>query len=255
LYFTDADTVHHSSALASLLRDAELERLDLLSGWPALLPRSPAIAAVDILCAGVLASWYRPRQGAGAAPRPAFANGQALLIRAATLARIGGHEAVRSRLLEDVAIAEAVEAHGGRSGVVLLRDLVAVHSYPSVSMSIRSWSRILREGAHRRTRRLLKPAIALPLAAWSGWGAFLAGCASGSAPALLAGLTAIAISTIAVGLAHADARAPRWPALLLPFAAIAAALALLRAARVGATNSDVEWHGVTYPDRATDAPR
>lgn len=254
LFCTDADTEHHPGMLAALLQYARRERLDLLSGWPALRVAATLPALVDVVCGGVLASWYRARTRDGATRSAAFANGQALLIRAATLRAVGGHEAVRGRLLEDVALAEAVEAKGGRLAVVRLARLVRVRSYPTLRACVSAWARIFVEGSHRRRRRLLKPAVALPLAALAGWIAIGVGLAAGAAAPLLAGLAAVAISAAVAAFVYTEAHLPLWPALLLPITTPAVSLALVRAARA-ARGGAIEWHGVRYDSRAGDARR
>ncbi len=71
----------------------------------------------------------------------AFANGQYILIRRDVYDAIGGHEAVRDKLSEDVALARQVKAKGLRPRVAWGVDLAAVHMYAGLANLLRGWSR------------------------------------------------------------------------------------------------------------------
>jgi hypothetical protein len=119
LVFVDADVVlapHAVAAAVELLRGADL---DLVCPYP----RQLAMTASERLVQPLLQwSWLTtlPLQLAETSPRPslAAANGQLLVVDAQVYARAGGHEAVRSEVLDDVALLRAVKAVGGRGGVV-----------------------------------------------------------------------------------------------------------------------------------------
>lgn len=122
LLFTDADTVHAPGALAAMLAHARRTRADLLSAWPRQVvgtwSERLVIPLVYVLVLGFLPLWAlawfqrRPQLAAKAPPdtlrRLGAANGQFLLFRRATYERLGGHAAMRSHLVEDVALARLV---------------------------------------------------------------------------------------------------------------------------------------------------
>ncbi len=130
LLFTDADTDHQPDALSWAIEAAEQNRADLVSliphtvthtlGERLLLPIIP----FGLLACLPLALGERLR-----IPLLAMAVGPFLLFRREAYRRIGGHQAVRGEIAEDVVLARQVRRAGGR--VVLLdgSEKVDVHFY------------------------------------------------------------------------------------------------------------------------------
>jgi hypothetical protein len=117
LVFVDADVVLAPDAVAAtvgLLDDG----LDLACPYPRQVAERPLARLVQPLLQW---SWltFLPLPIAEASPRPSLtaANGQLLACTAATYAKIGGHAAVRDRVLEDIALARAAKRAGLRAGV------------------------------------------------------------------------------------------------------------------------------------------
>ncbi|WP_139977298.1 glycosyltransferase [Nocardioides litoris] len=118
LVFVDADVRVRPDALAAtvaLLRDADL---DLVSPYPHQEARTVGERLVQPLLQWSWSSTL-PLGLAETSPRPslAAANGQLLAVRAPTYWRLGGHDAVRAEVVEDVALVRAVKSVGGRGGV------------------------------------------------------------------------------------------------------------------------------------------
>ncbi|BDX35081.1 glycosyl transferase [Mycobacterium antarcticum] len=120
LVFVDADVVLSPDAVAAavaVLRGGAAP-LDLLCPWP----RQTASGLLGILVQPLLAwSWLTtlPLRRAERSRRPsmAVANGQFLLVEAEALARAGGWQSVAGAVLDDIALARAVRASGGHTGV------------------------------------------------------------------------------------------------------------------------------------------
>lgn len=119
LVFVDADVLLAPRAVAAavaVLRGPR--RFDLLSPWPRQIPAGLAGLLVQPLLAW---SWSTtlPLRIAERSARPsmAAANGQFLLVEADALARAGGWEAVSGAVLDDIGLARAVRAAGGRTGI------------------------------------------------------------------------------------------------------------------------------------------
>lgn len=122
LLFTDADTQHAPDCLSSAFAHADAERADLLSAWPRQITKTWSerlvIPLIGLLILGFMPHlflWLPQRYPALARRLPrqwlwgiGGANGQFLLFRRAAYDAIGGHEAVRDHLVEDVAIARRV---------------------------------------------------------------------------------------------------------------------------------------------------
>lgn len=251
LLFTDADTIHDPGALAACLRRALAQRVVLLSGWPAAVVRSWIGAWTDPLCGAVLASWNQ-RRGASAQRRFApFANGQYLLVHRDAFEQVGGFEAIRQRLLEDIALAGLMDREGLPFETVLLSDVLRVRTYAGFRAGLQGWSRIFLHGAAGNLRRLIRRAAALPVPSLAGYAALAVGLAAPPAPiaslAWVLGALCVAAMTLATALVYHQVRVPKVCALLAPLPAMLTALFLATAARDGWRMRPVEWHGVRYP--------
>ncbi|HEX5481376.1 MAG TPA: glycosyltransferase family 2 protein [Terriglobia bacterium] len=112
LLFTDADTEHKPGSLASLLDRAEAEHAGFVSISPGQHMKTWWERAVIPLVYVQLARLYRFEDVSDPRSPAAAANGQYLLIRRGIYESIGGHEAVRNAVLEDVELAKRVKAAG-----------------------------------------------------------------------------------------------------------------------------------------------
>ncbi|MGB7980685.1 MAG: glycosyltransferase, partial [Candidatus Nanopelagicales bacterium] len=128
--FLDADVVLAPDALtriAALMHDSGL---DLASPYPRQQVGTRAERLVQPLLQW---SWLTtlPLTVAESSARPSLtaANGQILVIRPEAHQRIGGHGAVRHEVLEDIALARAVKAAGGRANVTDGTDLATCRMY------------------------------------------------------------------------------------------------------------------------------
>jgi hopene-associated glycosyltransferase HpnB len=112
LLFTDADIVHRPEHLASLTAQLSAARLDLVSEMVRLRCVSPAersLVPAFVYFFQMLYPFARvndPRSAVAAAA------GGTILIRREALERIGGIEAIRNSLIDDVALAKAVKLQG-----------------------------------------------------------------------------------------------------------------------------------------------
>ena len=133
LLFTDADTIHAPHMVRSVLALALKFRTSLLSGFPRqvaeALPQKLAVPVLYFIILSWLPIWWLQRHEV---PKPSLAIGQFLLFPKDEYWRIGGHEAVKSRILEDVWLGVEVNRHGGRQLAVDLSPVVSCHMYRSV---------------------------------------------------------------------------------------------------------------------------
>ena len=95
-------------------RLAEREGADLLSLSPGQITPTWWEKAVIPLVYVNLARLYKFEDVSDPASPAAAANGQYLLIRREVYERVGGHEAIRNQVLEDVELAKRVKATGGK---------------------------------------------------------------------------------------------------------------------------------------------
>ena len=128
LLLTDADIVHDPRHLATLMAHAERNGLDMVSEMVALRCE----AAAERLLIPAFVYFFQllfpfARVNAG---RIAAAAGGTVLVRRATLERAGGIAAIRDRLIDDVALARAVKAGGGRLWLGHTRLARSIRPYP-----------------------------------------------------------------------------------------------------------------------------
>jgi len=135
LLFVDADTTHLSHMLRSVLAMALELRPSLLSGFPrqlaTSLPQKVAIPVLYFVILSWLPLWWLQRSKK---PKPSLAIGQFLLFPTKEYWRIGGHKAVKSRILEDVWLGIEINRHGGRHVAVDLSPVVSCHMYRSLGV-------------------------------------------------------------------------------------------------------------------------
>lgn len=144
LLFVDADVVLAPDAVHRIAGLMDDSGLDLASPYP----RQVAITAVERLIQPLLQwSWLTtlPLGIAEGSPRSSLtaANGQVLALRPAAHHRIGGHGSVRAEVLEDIALARAVKAAGGRANVTDGTDLATCRMYSTARELVDGYTKSL----------------------------------------------------------------------------------------------------------------
>ena len=169
LLFTDADTVHLPGSLARAVDEAKQERADLLSYSPEQVVVTFAERAVMPVIFAELAAQYPPHKVREQSSGIAAANGQYILVRRAAYDAVGGHAAVATEILEDVALARLFRNAGRRVHFRYGGDAVRTRMY-------RDWAQ-LREGWTKNLALLFPRAEFLAFqsliwwfAAWSALG-------------------------------------------------------------------------------------
>lgn len=143
LCFSDADCRQTSTRTLSMaVRKALEDGIDLLSVLPVLEARSVWERVIQPVCGAIMVFWFPPERVNDPRSPVAYANGAFMLMRRAVYERIGGHEAVRARVNEDMHMARAAKAAGLRLLVVQNRDLYRTRMYESFPAIWRGWSRI-----------------------------------------------------------------------------------------------------------------
>jgi glycosyltransferase involved in cell wall biosynthesis len=143
LLFTDADTVHLPGSLARSLGETIQRRASLLSYSPEQEVESLSEKAVMPVIFSELAASYQPSQVSDPKSRAAAANGQYLLISREAYDAVGGHAALATSLLEDVALAHAVKRSGRRIFFRYGGDAVRTHMYRTYVQLREGWTKNL----------------------------------------------------------------------------------------------------------------
>ena len=142
ILFLDADCRLDPWALSTAIAEAIERRADLFSLWPRQAAGTFWEHMTIPLCAGIIALWFGSRGSNSHSRGRAFANGQFVLIRREPYERIGGHEAVKDAIIEDVPFAEYAGRSGLRCFVAGGRDLVSVRMYRDFRSICDGWARI-----------------------------------------------------------------------------------------------------------------
>jgi len=130
--FVDADTIHAPHMLRGVLSVAiESNKPGMLSGFPRQLANSlPQKIAIPVLYF-VIMSWL-PIWWLHRSHRPSLAIGQFLLFPREAYWKIGGHQAVKSRIIEDVWLGVEINRSGSRHIAIDLSPVVSCNMYQDV---------------------------------------------------------------------------------------------------------------------------
>jgi glycosyltransferase involved in cell wall biosynthesis len=143
LLFTDADTVHKPGSLARALAESKQHYADLLSYSPEQEVHGFWEKAVMPVIFAELARTYRPSEVSDPRSPAAAANGQYLLITRSAYDAVGGHAAIATTLLEDVALARAVKASGRKIFFRFGGDAVRTRMYRTLPQLVEGWTKNL----------------------------------------------------------------------------------------------------------------
>src|ERR1700730_6875978 len=244
LLFTDADTVHLPGSLARAVAEAKQRSAALLSYSPEQEVHGFWENAVMPVIFADLAATYRPSLVSDPRSPAAAANGQYILITREAYDAIGGHAAVSSSLLEDVALAKAVKASGRE---ILFRfggDAVRTRMYRSFAQ--------LREGWTKNLALLFPSPVRLSLLRLTEF-VLIAGGLAAAVTATLRGhigpavVSAILAVTIYGFLLHRIRKAHfSWKANALSLAGLPLFAYLMLRSRLSHKQGSVRWKGRTY---------
>jgi chlorobactene glucosyltransferase len=112
LLFTDADVHWEADALAALMAESTRTQADLLTVWPTQISLTWGERLVVPLMA-LATQAYLPILAVHHLPWKIFAHamGQCLLFKRTAYQQIGGHETVKSAIVDDMAFAYAIKSH------------------------------------------------------------------------------------------------------------------------------------------------
>jgi glycosyl transferase family 2 len=251
LLFTDADTVHRPGSLARALAEAKKHRAALLSYSPEQDVRGFWQHAVMPVIFAELACRYRPTQVCDPASPMAAANGQYLLVSQEAYEAVGGHAAIASSLLEDVALARAIKTSGRRIRFGYGADAVRTRMYRSYSQLEEGWTKNLALLFSDPEKIALRRAAEFGLIV--GGGGLAAKAAAQRRPgiaAVAAGIAALAYAfhRKRVGKAHFSSRSNLLAVFGLPLFSY-----LLLRSKLSHRTGKVSWKGRSYESSGRDA--
>ena len=144
LLFVDADTWHHPKGLSASMDRILRENVDMLSLYPHFVCKSfwekviqPAVGRMILIAGPMMFVNSRKRIF-----RIFFmAIGQFILIRRSAYEAVGGHEAIRDRVTEDVELAKRVKGAGYHLQFLYGIDVLHTRMYTTFSDLWHGWSR------------------------------------------------------------------------------------------------------------------
>jgi len=139
LLFTDGDSVHSTDSLARSVSYIRVENADLVTLAPGTILRSfwerllqpPIFLLIMILVGGKLVNDDHRQNAIG--------NGQYMLFRREAYDKIGGHYAVRDKIIEDYSLGRLLKKAGMRLRFVTAPDALGVRMYASLGEIWRGW--------------------------------------------------------------------------------------------------------------------
>jgi chlorobactene glucosyltransferase len=144
LLFVDADTRHHPHGLTAAMGHVLRENVDLLSLYPHFVCETfwekviqPAVGRMILISGPV--DFVNSRKRIFRVFSMAI--GQFLLFRRSVYDAVGGHEAIRDRVVEDVELARAVKQAGFHLNFLYGIDVLHTRMYKGFSEMWRGWSR------------------------------------------------------------------------------------------------------------------
>lgn len=251
ILFTDADTRHDAEllprAVAALLREdaamvSVLPRQLLVSFWE-------RVIMPHVLQLITLRYFDLRRVNRTTNPRDVIANGQFMLVRREAYEAVGGHEGLRTEVVEDQRLAQRLVETGRRIFVAHAEDYLETRMYRSLSGIVEGWSKNLALGARAAVDPWLRPAAPWLAAAWvlvfwvgppcalfmavfGGWGWALAWATIATGASLLYWL----MGSLSLGV-------PRLYVVTYPLGALATAALFIRS---GLRGERVSWKGREY---------
>ena len=244
LLFTDADTVHRAGSLARSLAEARQQKAALLSYSPEQEVHGLWEKAVMPVIFAELASSYRPSEVSDPASSTAAANGQYILISREAYDAVGGHAAIATSLLEDVALARAVKASGRKIFFRYGGDAVRTRMYRSFAELREGWTKNLVLLFRSPVRLAVLRMTEFVLIVSSGAVAISAGMRDRWRPGLMAGILAVALYGFLlkrIRRAHFS-----WDANLLALIGLPVFSYLLLRSRIAYQKGIVSWKGRRY---------
>ncbi len=143
LLFTDADTLHEPGSLSRARHELSKYDVALLSYSPRQLTTGLLQRFTMPLIFAELAIAYPPARVNDSADRTAAANGQFLMVERAAYFAVGGHRAIGTRVLEDVALAHNIKRAKNTIRFRYAPDALSTRMYRSTAAMLEGWTKNL----------------------------------------------------------------------------------------------------------------
>lgn len=244
LLFTDADVVHAPDALRRAVHYAECEQADHFVLLPTIVMQTwGEHMMIALFQALFIFQGHRPWMVADAKAKDHLGVGAFNLIRHSAYEAIGGHQALRLSVVDDMKLAERVKQHGLCAQLAFGENLVRVRW----AVGARGVVRNLTKNFFAELRYSLGYALTAALGLlWLQLGPWLGALfAPGWARAgYLVALACLALIYVAMGR---RTHIPLGYLLLHPVATLVMVFTMLRSTVLTLARGGVEWRGTFYP--------
>ncbi len=140
--FTDADTTHAPESLETALAFSTENNIDFLTLAPEVESKSFWEETIQPLAVASLALWFDPEKINNPQSRVTLANGQFIFVKKDVYEQVGGNEAVKTEVIEDVELAKKVRAAGFIVKFLNGTRLYSTRMYTSLNEIKTGWTRI-----------------------------------------------------------------------------------------------------------------
>jgi len=251
LLFTDGDSVHSTDSLARTVGYLTSTGADMVTLAPGAILKTfwekvlqPPIFLLIMLFVG--GKWVNDDTRGNS-----LGNGQYMLLRRSAYEKVGGHEAVRNRIVEDYSMARLLKLAGLRIRIVTAQSALGVRMYSGLREVWKGWRKNFYEVSdnHKLIRATLRMLLlfsflVLPFAVL-GYGMFLIPTNPFNLY-LFAGIFMVGLLWLGVTLFYRAVSISRLYALLFPLAIIIYIGIGLDSTVRGALGLGVPWKGRVY---------
>lgn len=243
LLFTDADVIFRPEVLQRALRYVQRTNADHLVLMPTLILHTPGEKMIAGFLQVLSLLWWRPWRVADPGKKESIGIGAFNLIRSDVYRSVGGFEALRMDLLDDVRIGAEVKRAGYRQTIAFGPGMIRLHWASGALGMARNLTKNFFANFAFRPLALIGSCVWLGLLCFAPLAGLFGGWAV-LAPSLIS-LAMIGLhyrcAARSFGVPHAV-----W-ALTMPVAAALVLWAMLRSMAVTLLRGGVEWRGTFYP--------
>lgn len=255
LFFVDSDVTLQPDALRRMLGYAIAHSADAVSIMTAIQTERFVEKLMLPLLAGTWATVFMADQtNEDSQPDQALANGQVFLIRAAAYRAVGGHEAVKDRIVEDVELMRRLKKAGFKTRFAAGRHLASTRMHTHLGQMFHGWARIFAGTARGSVRPLILAIGFLFFSVLSVYPAIGFAISVHSDAWFIAGISHWLLMTICLGFVWIwSGNSPAW-ALLLPVS-VPIEIALLIFSIHRTQRGNVAWRGTDVNLRNTSVSK
>jgi chlorobactene glucosyltransferase len=250
LLFTDADTQFDKELVRCSVASAIKRGASLLSLLSSLTITKNFERIVQPIASTFLVRQYPvDRVNRAHKPRP-FANGQFLLFSRKLYEEIGGHNAVKEFLLEDIAFARHIcYKNLGKVQILFADGMLKCSMYPTFAAFQNGWKRIYIEAATRNVKRLRQSALLAILVGLIFPIAGIAGIYVGlqTSPSLFwTSIASLIAAVLVIAWLYRINNAPIIFALFAPIGAAVVAKMFFDSVQILKERTPIRWGGKEY---------